>query len=334
MKKVIYILSIVIVFVSCKKEASKGYVTLSGTITNQNSDSLMIAQRAIIKTIKVNPDGTFSDTLKVETGNYMIFDGSKNAPIYLKNGYDLKMTIDAKKFNKTITFKGKGEDANNYIVKKALLIENAFDENNFKNLDQKGFDIKLKAVKTDFETLLINTKNLDTTFISDEQDQHKGIYQRIIANYKKNQDLLAMKGDKSPKFVDYENHAGGATSLEDLKGKYVYIDLWATWCGPCKTEIPYLKTLEKEYHGKNIEFVSISLDRQSAYNTWKTMVKEKELSGIQLYAKEDKTFSSGYKVADIPRFIVIDPNGNIVDADAPRPSDGDKLKNLFSTLNI
>ena len=334
MKKIIYILSIVIVFVSCEKEASKGYVTLSGTITNQNSDSLMIAQRTIIKTIKVNPDGTFSDTLKVETGNYMIFDGSKNAPIYLKNGYDLKMTIDAKKFNKTITFKGTGEDANNYIVKKALLIENAFDENNFKNLDQKSFDIKLKAVKTDFETLLINTKNLDSTFISDEQDQHKGIYQRIIANYKKNQNLLAMKGEKSPKFVDYENYAGGATSLEDLKGKYVYIDLWATWCWPCKTEIPYLKTLEKEYHGKNIEFVSISLDRQSAYNTWKTMVKEKELSGIQLYAKEDKTFSSGYKVADIPRFIVIDPNGNIVDADAPRPSDGDKLKNLFSTLNI
>jgi len=47
-------------------------------------------------------------------------------------------------------------------------------------------------------------------------------------------------------------NAGGTTSLDDLKGKYIYIDVWATWCGPCKAEIPFLKDVEKKYHGKKL----------------------------------------------------------------------------------
>src|SRR5690625_7878965 len=66
-------------------------------------------------------------------------------------------------------------------------------------------------------------------------------------------------GKKSPEF-DYENYNGGKTSLESLRGKYVYIDVWATWCGPCLREIPYLKEVEKDYRNKNIEFVAISID--------------------------------------------------------------------------
>ena len=124
-------------------------------------------------------------------------------------------------------------------------------------------------------------------------------------------------------------------SLSDLKGKYVYVDVWATWCGPCIGEIPALQTLEKDYEGKNIAFVSISTDDGRGYRAaskeesfklskegWRKMIAEKEMSGIQLFA--DKSFSSdfvtGYKINSIPRFILIDPNGNIVNADAPRPS--------------
>ncbi|KAB1068158.1 TlpA family protein disulfide reductase [Tamlana haliotis] len=150
-----------------------------------------------------------------------------------------------------------------------------------------------------------------------------------------NQLKLLSKGSSSPKFVDYENHAGGTTSLDDLKGKYVYIDVWATWCGPCMAEIPSLKKIEKNYHGKNIEFISISVDRQGDYKKWKKMVDDKDLGGIQLFS--DKSWSSefvkGYLIKGIPRFILIDPSGNIVSANAPRPSDH-KLINLFDDLSI
>ena len=63
------------------------------------------------------------------------------------------------------------------------------------------------------------------------------------------------KGTPAPVFSNYINHSGGTSSLSDFRGKYLYIDLWATWCGPCLAEVPFLKEVEKKYHGKNIEFV-------------------------------------------------------------------------------
>ena len=137
----------------------------------------------------------------------------------------------------------------------------------------------------------------------------------------------------SPKFNNYENYNGGTTSLDDLKGKYVYIDLWATWCGPCKAEIPALQRVEKAYHDKNIAFVSISLDQPNKHEAWKTMVKQKALTGIQLYAKGDQKFARDFKVSTIPRFILIDPNGNVVNDNAPRPSNKE-LITLFDSLNM
>ena len=143
------------------------------------------------------------------------------------------------------------------------------------------------------------------------------------------------KGQPSPKFVDYENINGATTSLEDLKGKFVYVDVWATWCGPCIAEIPSLKEIEKEYHGKNIAFVSISVDTKENHDKWKTMVKTEELSGIQLFADNDwkSSFVEGYLIKGIPRFILIDPQGNIVNANAPRPSQVE-LKDLFNEVGI
>jgi len=143
------------------------------------------------------------------------------------------------------------------------------------------------------------------------------------------------KGKASPKFIDYENFAGGTTSLDDLKGKYVYIDVWATWCGPCKREIPFLKDIEKKYHNKNIEFVSLSIDKVSDRDKWKSMVTDEELGGIQLFADNDwkSSFVKDYQINGIPRFILIDTEGNIVDPNAPRPSSPELIE-LLTELNI
>ncbi|MEP1487736.1 MAG: TlpA disulfide reductase family protein [Algibacter sp.] len=143
------------------------------------------------------------------------------------------------------------------------------------------------------------------------------------------------KGTPSPIFTDYINHAGGKTSLDDLKGKYVYIDIWATWCVPCLKEVPFLEKVEKEFHGKNIHFVSISIDNDKAFDKWKKMVTDKNMTGIQLIADNSwsSSFIDGYQLSGVPRFILLDPEGKIVMAYAPRPSNPD-LVALFNELNI
>src|SRR5690606_13575941 len=131
-----------------------------------------------------------------------------------------------------------------------------------------------------------------------------------------------LNGTLSPGF-EYENHKGGKTKLSDFKGKYVYIDNWATWCGPCRAEIPHLKKVEEKFHAKNIEFVSISVDVKKDYEKWKKFVAEKNLGGVQLIADKDwkSDFILAYNINSIPRFLLIGPDGTIIDSNARRPSD-------------
>ena len=114
-------------------------------------------------------------------------------------------------------------------------------------------------------------------------------------------------------------------SLSDLKGKKVYIDIWATWCGPCLAEIPYLKEIEKEMADKNIEFVSVSIDEGRDRGNWEEYIQRNELTGLQLFAngawKSDVV--EGYNITSIPRFLLIDEEGLIINSTAPRPSSGE-----------
>lgn len=104
---------------------------------------------------------------------------------------------------------------------------------------------------------------------------------------------------------------------------------------PCKKEIPFLKTVENKFHDKNIEFVSVSIDEQKNHDTWVKMVNDKKLGGIQLFADDNwnSKFIKDYAISGIPRFILIDPEGNIVSANAPRPSNPELIK-LFNELKI
>ena len=138
-------------------------------------------------------------------------------------------------------------------------------------------------------------------------------------------------GSPSPKFSNYENFNGGTTSLDDFKGKVTYIDIWATWCLPCRGEIPALKELEKKFHGKDVAFVSISIDQNK--DEWKEFVKNEGLKGIQLFAENafESQFIQDYGIRQIPTFIIIDKEGKIVNADAPRPS-SDEITGLLEGL--
>ena len=127
---------------------------------------------------------------------------------------------------------------------------------------------------------------------------------------------------------DFPDKNGNQISFSSLRGKVVLVDVWATWCGPCKAEFPYLKQLEKDIQGKPIQIVSISVDDNEDKEKWLEIIKKESLGGIQLFAGSKDNFSDYYKINTIPRFLVFDKNGKIVTVDAPRPSDP-KLKELL-----
>lgn len=139
------------------------------------------------------------------------------------------------------------------------------------------------------------------------------------------------KGQPAPDFT-YPDIESQLHALSDFKGKVVYIDVWATWCGPCLAEQPYLAEIEAAYEGnENIVFMGVSIDADKS--AWENMVSQKEMSGVQLFADGawESKITRNYLISGIPRFILIDADGKIVDPTAYRPSN-EKLKVQLETL--
>lgn len=214
-------------------------------------------------------------------------------------------------------------------------------------LTQWGAEMEVLAqLKNDTirENLLGSFAEMRLALMKEGRKDYYDKYMKISTNGNKQakvtelfESLLRLEpGNPSPKFVDYENYKGGANSLDDFKGKYVYIDVWATWCGPCKAEIPFLKEIEEDFQDKNIEFVSISVDMRPDHQKWRDMIVEKEMGGVQLFANDafNSKFITDYQIRGIPQFILLDPEGRIVSAQAPRPSEKENLTTLFNELNL
>ncbi len=331
MKKFILLLLLASTIIGCKE--SKEYLSISGKIKNADTKEIEILSNDFIKTIAVNNDGTFNDTLKVKKGIFTLTDGRNKALLFLANGYDLNIDVDAQDFA-NINFDGKGKESNEYILAKIAFSKSELaDPKSYFSLEKAAFDARIDELKE--LNANISKEKVDTFLISKIESDNNRFIDYLNKNYelKYSAAINFAKGKPSPKFNNLENFDGSTTSLDDLIGKYVYIDVWATWCGPCKQQIPFLKKIEEAYHGKNIEFVSISTDRKNKYGAWRQMIESKEMGGIQLFAGDDYSFSQAYQINSIPRFILIDPEGNIVNANAPRPSDP-SLTKLFDSLGI
>lgn len=317
---------------------NKNYLNFEAEIANKFGDfiSFFDAKNKLVKTILVDKNGVFKDTMNVVTGRYALTDGNEYTIVYLKNGFDLKLKMDAKKFDESIVYSGNGAVENNFLAQNTLFEKKA-DIQSLLLANESDFFKEMDTKKTD-DLKRLEDKKLDPVFVDYQKQTIEGTYNAIVQYYKKNHDALVAKNKMnntvSPSF-DYENHKGGKTKLEDFKGKYVYIDVWATWCGPCRAEIPSLKKMEELYHDKNIVFVSISVDVDKDHDKWKNFVTEKQLGGVQLFADKNwnSEFITHFGITGIPRFILIDPNGKVVKSDAVRPSSPQLKEELDKLLN-
>lgn len=201
---------------------------------------------------------------------------------------------------------------------------------------EKQMEYAIKNIKSEKLREYILGKNAIAYVSSEGIDDAAKIKQLLLENVKDQEIISAFntayssqstvaKGNKSPDFK-LESIDGKIYTLADFKGRYVYIDMWATWCAPCLGELPKLKELEEAFTGTNIMFVSISIDKDKA--KWSKMVNDEKMGGVQLYAGPNHDFVSKYQVRGIPRFILIDPKGRIVNANMTRPSDKKTIEAL------
>ncbi len=130
--------------------------------------------------------------------------------------------------------------------------------------------------------------------------------------------------------IEVEDANGKLIKLKDqINGQYLYIDLWASWCSPCKKEIPALKKLEKEYQKENIKFISISCDKHK--NSWINCLKKMELDGNQFLDQKGALIKC-LNVSGIPRFVIYSPDGELINPNAPLPNSGEKIRNELNKL--
>lgn len=142
---------------------------------------------------------------------------------------------------------------------------------------------------------------------------------------KVNQAARLLPGQPAPDFV-MTDAEGKEKRLSDFKGKPLYIDLWATWCGPCIQESPAFAALSARY--PNVEFLQISRDEQRG--AWLAYLSRKK-SPLTQYNSVDLALVEGWQLFYIPRFILVDKEMKIINAYAPRPS-SEEIKQVLDAL--
>jgi len=159
---------------------------------------------------------------------------------------------------------------------------------------------------------------------------YKNLVHDVISQQQENDTKASGISNNSLLSVDGKKISGLEDVLVKYKGELILIDFWATWCLPCRVEMPYLKKIIQEYSGNKITFLTVSIDREiqpwrKAIITSNTDVNKNYL----LLNPEKSPFAQQNNINSIPRYVLINKDGKIIDADAPRPSDP-KLKELLN----
>ena len=196
------------------------------------------------------------------------------------------------------------------------------------------YDMLDKTTSNEFELNLSSYQSRLMKILSKIKDPEfkeleKSKIEQSITKWKERRkiyDNMPIDGDESIDFI-YPDINGDSISLSTLRGNLVYVDVWATWCGPCIAQMPALKRLQKDYTKKRVTFLSVSVDTDK--NSWIKMVTEENLGGLHMWANGWSEITTSYAIFGIPRFMLIDFDGKIISVNAPRPND-DAIRDLLN----
>ncbi|NQU34100.1 MAG: TlpA family protein disulfide reductase [Bacteroidetes bacterium] len=196
-----------------------------------------------------------------------------------------------------------------------------------------------KLIATKFESSL---DNYDIDFYN----RYSNIFNYYLSNielkksitekYNKTKKLLETKLPEGAILINLENEKYSNLTYQKIinryKGKVIYLDFWASWCGPCKGEMPYSLDLQEYFNNKEVAFVYFSSDKDST--AWKSLIKILQITGDHYRLSKDvrKVTNAAFDVKYIPRYVLFDKNGNVIDANAKRPSNPEIITEIEALL--
>jgi thiol-disulfide isomerase/thioredoxin len=179
---------------------------------------------------------------------------------------------------------------------------------------------KVESEHTDIRSLLpdFRTNNQDSTIA-------RAVRQAVRAH------LALANGQPAPDFT-VTDASGKKVALSSLRGKVVYLDFWATWCAPCLAEMPASLELRKKFAGRDVVFLYVSLDSQTA--DWQKYLAAKQVASpnaVQLHdgAAFDGPAARAFNVQSIPSYWLIGRDGRIIANNPPRPSTSPAIDNAL-----
>lgn len=318
-------------------------VKLSGKIIAPNSDSVFLQYSAqsergweaiVLASDALNEKGEFRLEATLDSAmSLMLYDGLEMASLVLVPGDDMQMSLHTAFFDETLSFVGIGAERNNALAN--LVIVSEVVAGTMAELNEKTDTVALfKKIDEGTKRVLVTIADYGTLFpeLTSTLEGMKRQTEFSASNQKKNV-TRKMKFNRLRESLEGKNMIdivgvdmeGETMPLSGFKGKTTVIDFWATWCGPCKAEMPHLKALEDKY-GNEVNFVSIGTFCKE--EDWKKMAAELGFRHNMYISKDNATQIEPYMVNAIPRYMVIDKDLKIVSIDAPRPSSGE-LEKLF-----
>lgn len=230
-----------------------------------------------------------------------------------------------------------------YLLKLDYEKDSTLLANNFYSIEKTDETLKGKIREyTLYNKLLDKTRHASENFQQLNENREKAtpyiasfeneFYKQHVGNaFTEKEELLyrTQKGQPAPLFtLNSDNEK--EYSLSDFKGKVVYLDLWASWCGPCRAEIPALKKIYDVFKSKDkVKIIGIAV--KDGKKEWLNAIKQDSPQWLQLY-DHGNTVSMSYNAIAIPKYVLIDKNGNIANFNAPRPSDTEKLVSEINKL--
>lgn len=331
-----------LLFVCINALQAQEEVQISGHLENGHYASIKLSNYvtgAELASSPIDDDGTFAMDCQVTTSTIckLALDEKKYISLVVNPGEDISVTVDAGNINAPEITGSK----NSELLYSAIGKLNEFQ----KKIDEETAEIQKE--RTDYlkDFLLENKSSLSVLFfleqldISDYPDVYKEVTTALSENHPENavvesynrrfrDELFLPVGSAAPEIAlpDTEGHI---SKLSSLRGKYVLIDFWAAWCGPCRQEAPNLVKVYNKYKDKGFEIFSVSLDRDK--KSWISAIRSDNLDWHHVsdlkYWQSDVVNLYGF--SGIPYTVLVDPEGNIVAKGLRGERLDDKLAEIF-----